>query len=579
MEMKRYRSLFLLAFLFRVSHLMISLRDPVYVTPIIDSATYVADAIGICKGEGFQDVPFWQGPLYPIFLAIPFLIAPGSIALAGFFQCIVGSLGCLLTYSLGKRLLSDPWAFAAAFVQALYPLAIFFDVEILPPVILLPLLVATAYLLLEWRSKGYSQGWQPVMAGGFMGLACLAVPSTLLSACALLFWFALCAQSSFQKAKAALLFALGIILCILPATLRNSMAGSERCLISSNGGINFYIGNNSQSLETQSIRPGIEWQILLRSPVALGYITPVQRSTYFYKEAFRWASENPKEAWTWSISKLFLSLHSREIMRNRDFYRTIQQTPWLRFPPRPFALLIGLALVGAWRVAEEKRHDVWLCVLMAGTVLGINVLFFPTARYRMGAVPFLCILAMFGSEKIWTLLCRSHWKEAIPWTGAFSIVFLVSLAPNPFPSNESLNRDLYNRAHVHLEKGKIEEAIPLFLQCIRQGVGTLDAWNGLAICRFRQGQSQEAEKLWHHLVLMEPKAFEAHYNLGISLQEKARYEEAMASYTKARALDPTMVPLLLRMAFCSRMMGQEEVARQLVQEAAAFNSPSYTRRP
>ncbi len=49
---------------------------------------------------------------------------------------------------------------------------------------------------------------------------------------------------------------LGAILAIAPVTARNWIQGRELVLISSNGGINLYLGNNPRHDETVGLRPG-----------------------------------------------------------------------------------------------------------------------------------------------------------------------------------------------------------------------------------------------------------------------------------------------------------------------------------
>ena len=108
-----------LALATRLCHLAWSTRDPLYLVPVIDSATYALDAGRILKGMGFTECPFWQGPLYPLFLAVPWAIRQGSAPLAGLIQCMVGAVSCLMTLWLGRRMMGGRWGasdgnFAAA---------------------------------------------------------------------------------------------------------------------------------------------------------------------------------------------------------------------------------------------------------------------------------------------------------------------------------------------------------------------------------------------------------------------------------------------------------------------------------
>ena len=575
--MKRTLLLFILALAARVSYLGVALRDPTYSTPVIDSETYVDDALRLLEGRGFKDAPFWQGPLYPVFLALPFSMASGSIAVAGFFQSILGALGCLLTYSLAEKLLPRNYALATGVLQALYPLSVFFDLEILAAVLQGPLLVGGVHLLLARQQRGQLKAWRPFASGLLMGFSSLAVPSSLVPGALLVIWCLLSPGSvgsprSWSKgAKNAALFLLGLFLTLFPVSLRNRIHGHEWCLISSNGGINFYIGNNEHSLLHQSIRPGIEWQILMRAPLSEGLTSPMEKNSFFYRKALQWWREHPMDATKWTLTKLFLSLHSREILRNRNFYETAKKVPWLQLPPRPFAFLFALAFMGAWSGVKRRNLHVGLCAAMASSVLFVGILFFPTARYRAGSLPFSFILAAFGVKEFISITSRKNWCEAILWGLACLSLLLFSLLSHPFPSNQSLNRSLYNEAYVLTVRKQYLKASELFRRCIEQGIGGVDAWNELAVCEAAIGNREEAERLWRLVTRLEPGAFEAYYNLGLSLQERGKYKAALKSYTSARALDPTMPTLLLRMAFCAEKLGYKQNAERLLSEAAAIS--------
>ena len=59
---------------------------------------------------------------------------------------------------------------------------------------------------------------------------------------------------------------LGALLVIAPVSLRNYLVGNDWVLISSNAGINFFIGNNADYRKTVSIQPGPEWRKLVARP-------------------------------------------------------------------------------------------------------------------------------------------------------------------------------------------------------------------------------------------------------------------------------------------------------------------------
>ena len=54
----------------------------------------------------------------------------------------------------------------------------------------------------------------------------------------------------------AVLFGVGVALPIAPVTLHNYLADGDLVLVASNGGVNFYIGNNPESDGVTAVVPG-----------------------------------------------------------------------------------------------------------------------------------------------------------------------------------------------------------------------------------------------------------------------------------------------------------------------------------
>ena len=59
------------------------------------------------------------------------------------------------------------------------------------------------------------------------------------------------------------------------------------------------------------------------------------------------------------------------------------------------------------------------------------------------------------------------------------------------------------------------------------------------------GRLDEAEASYTQAIALKPDYAEAHYNLGITLQELGRLDEAEASYTQAIALKPDFAECFL----------------------------------
>lgn len=80
------------------------------------------------------------------------------------------------------------------------------------------------------------------------------------------------------------LVAIGTLAAIAPVTVKNYRASGRFALISHNGGLNFYIGNNPESDDTIAIRPGFAWERLDKLPMRAGVFHAVDADRYYYRQ-------------------------------------------------------------------------------------------------------------------------------------------------------------------------------------------------------------------------------------------------------------------------------------------------------
>ena len=202
-----------------------------------------------------------------------------------------------------------------------------------------------------------------------------------------------------------LLAALVGFACVVgPVTWRNAAVGGELVLVSANGGVNFYIGNNAAADSTVAIHPGMHWERLMAEPVEAGYESPGERSAYFMRRAFAdissdfpgWAGRLAEKAW--------LLLSGPEVKRNQDPYyaaghsRLLSLLLWDEAISFPHGVVLPLALLGlavTWR-QRNPALDL-LRLFLAGYGLSI-VLFFVTSRYRTPLTPAWLPFAAAGAR-------------------------------------------------------------------------------------------------------------------------------------------------------------------------------------
>ena len=551
--MRRHAALLLFVTALLVRLLCLAqLRDmPTFDVPLVDGANYFRTAEAIAAGDlrGGTRV-FWQPPLYPYFLAAVITLLGPSMTAIYAVQSALGALSCLLAHFIGRRLFSFRAGVCASLVMAFYGPLIHFDLQPLTPVLHVALVLGG--LLMMLRAAGVpapalAPGRDWLVAGVLWGLAAIATPNILLAVPPAAAWaIGRAARAGRPGAGAmtgsrlrpAALFLIGVAAPIALVAARNLAVARELVLISSNGGINFFIGNNPDYDRTIRIRPGGEFERLAQEPENLGIVSAAGRSRYFAARGLRFVSEYPGQALRLYARKTRELLAGREIPRNEDAYAYRRHSSLLalllwRFGIAfPFGILAPLALAGAIAVPapEETRPGRRLLLVYAGAYALSILLFFPTDRYRLPLVP---VLALFAGQSLGSF--PSAWKKpALAICSGLLLFNLDALQPREtWPEEEALNLAYALRA-----KGRIEEAKAEYRRALALNPRRLDPHNALAALAAQEGRWDEAAEHYRALVALAPDFAEARRNLGQAYLALGDREAARREWRIAVGLAP-----------------------------------------
>ncbi len=473
------------AFVLRVAHILGQRGDILFDHPVVDEETYVAMARRLADGQVGDPRAWYQPPgLTYALSAIFYACGPGLLA-PRIVQALVSTASCWLAFVVAKRFFSVPVALATAAVLAVHGVLVFEACELLPPTWMLAADLVALWALLEaCQRKGPASA---LGAGAALGVAAVFGPTVLP--------FALVAAWLLRRPMLVGAFIAGVALPIAPVTLGNWQRAHEVVLVSTNGGLNLYIGNNEGYDDTLAVRPGPHWEALQD-----------HSSSWFSQQVTAFWVDHPARAIGLYARKLFLYFDGPEIPRDTDIYAMRESSPLLgalvtRGPPwLPDGILVPLALVGAVACWPERRKLAMLYGFVATQALVVAA-FFVTSRYRVPALPVLAMFACAGIARV----ARADVRGRALAAGGF---VLGALALN-----------------VSTREARVSYA------------AELDFYRGMELKTYLHDPAGAAE----YLVMAtqeDPRDARAWFELGNVLDAKGRRPQAIDAWTRAGEVDP-----------------------------------------
>lgn len=365
--------------------------------PMFDGISYDILAHNLVSGNGFalDAATAFRPPGYPFFLALIYLIFGRSYGWIRTWQAVLGAIAPLLTYALARRLWSWRVAGLVAVGMAVHPLLVTFTQAIYPETLVVFLLCLL--LVLTTARDGPMRAWRFLLVGLVLGAMSLIRPDTLLLSVGFALWAAFRERDRLRSVVAAGLLVVGVLSWVLPWTWRNYREFDSFILVSTNGGVNLWTGNNPLA-QGGRVDPSSETWLEEDPPQgfegwpALGEIQSDQR---FRRTALTWIQEHPAE---------FLSLLPMKLLR----------ALWINFGaqhkqvelPGPillaYVVFLGMSLAGAFFSIKHWKRLVPLYLPVVHTML-VSLIFFGSTRQSALLVP---IQVLFAALAIVGLLQR-----------------------------------------------------------------------------------------------------------------------------------------------------------------------------
>lgn len=553
---------------------------PLFYAATGDTVEYARRAQTILAGELLgRGVYFHSSPAYPYFIAAVKAVTRGGFAdfrVVALLQLLASVATAALVFLLGKRLAGTAAGVVAGLVYALSPAAVFYDGELLMD-FLLPAVLAGVALLASttrWSLR------RAAAAGALISVGALARPSylLLLLPAALVIWFLAEGTSRLARGKYVAALVAAAALVVAPCAVRNYVVGRDVVLISSNGGVNLFIGNNPQANGTFKA-PGpwpahLEASSTAYAEEKLGRpLKPSEVSAFFTREAATYVVTQPGDYLTKVGRRLRLVAGAYEIPNHMDFNFFRPRSGVLKILPFTWGIIFPWALAGAVLAAARRkfRPTLALAVVYLGS---LATLFFVTGRYRFPAFPLLAVFAAAAAVGlVEAARSRTKWKIAV---GAAVVIAGYVAAYWPPPANVKIS-EAYSHHHLggaYASLGDDRAAAKAYEKAVAVAPEDAFSWNNLGLAYIRLNNVPAAERALDQALKLTPDNPDTLNSYGTLLLYQDRYAEAERFIGGALARDPDNVPALVNYGIVLLARRDGDGALRTLERAAALN-PGY----
>lgn len=536
---------FFAALLVRIIYIVTFRDSPFFNGLIVDAQWHDGWARGWADGTWkMGGRAFFRAPLYPLFLSCIYRIFGHDLLAVRIVQAVIGSGTVAALAGSGWRIGGRKTALWAAVIALLYGPLLFFDAEILIPNLLIALLAWTLFF-----SLGRPSVHNYTIAAILLGLAVITRPNALVLVPVLCVY--ICMRTGAGTGIPRRVLTWFVVLALAPAivvTVVNAREEGAFIFIASQGGVNLYAGNNPQATGRTVVVPEMKhrqtgWSNFVKlshdvaEEEAGRELDSREVSSFWARRAFDWIRSNPAAAAVLTVKKIYYVINAFEVANNRDPYLNtsfpltilLWKTPWFAFP---WGLVFPLALAGivlGRRNWEERRSTCLLCAWLIVYALSL-VPFFVTARFRMGMVPAVILLAAYAASR-----GRGMLRPVPLAAGIVGMIFVnASLfavrGGNPAQEKAKLGAAL-------LIENRLAESRRMFEEAVAEDPNA-DYVYLLGQTYFLEGRYEEALGLFRQSIELDPANYRVLYHIGNSLMYVGNYDEAVRALERSVELNP-----------------------------------------
>lgn len=503
-----------------------------------------------------QDMAYFFSPGYPILLGSWYWLTEAETASGRLLNVLLSFLTLHLIAHCGRMLSGPRAAIAAGFGWIICENTIFFEQLILTEIASSAALMGLATLGV-WLLKDADTSQTRKVLLGSLGMGILLGISALFRTNFVvvgLVFVLLAARACWANGHrsrivpAALLFLLGAAIPITPCAVHNWRAEQVFIPISSNFGLNFYIGNNENAIGVYDAPPSVldEDRGAPLARAALENPTANSRDIdrFWRREAFTYIRENPAGFARLLLRKILLLLYHYEFPQIYDADSMRDDIGILALPWPTYGAYFPLGIGGIF-VLSRRRDPHWRFILWSMLAVMLSLLpFFITGRYRFACLPLMLLPAAVGIDSL-ALAIRERDRPRVRnylfgvAVGCFLCwVPWVELDPRFRGLRAAADERFFElKAALHMEVEDWEGAEAILATIPEESLGSVGLFQ-LAHLREMQLHFCEAARLLRRATDQQPSEAIMWFNRAHAEMRCGLREDARDSYLRAFSIDP-----------------------------------------
>lgn len=522
---------------------VISIGDDFYANFLSDASTFRLWASQIVSGIPRTETVFPMGPLYPYFLAFNLKLGFSFYSVL-FLQAILGSVVAVMVGILTGRIFGRTAGYISGIMTACYAPFIFYDGLLLSESIQIFLLTLALFLIVPSDKKSPPK-MNLFLGGLFIGLTALGRGTILIFPLLVsLYWLMRYLFRPDAKVKRYPLYGVlllgGTVIGIIPATVHNLSHG-DFVPVSSNFGINFYIGNNVNSSGTYEEPAGINLSAdftgrgiaekesghpLKSSEVSAFWSARTQ--DYIRSDPGSFVAGLLRKAW---LYLWWFDIPQAESIQLQREFSGLFKLPLIGFG---FVLIFGISGI----VFCDRDDRIWIpALLLFANLLGVMI-FFVIGRFRPIGSLALLITSGTGVEICFRSLKNHNWSRVIRLSFLTVIIGIIMFLPRPVDIQSKLASAYDNVGIYNYYKNRTGEAISWYRRALSEEPGHTGALNNIGAYFYTEGDIDSARSYFHRSLQSDPGADKTLLNLGRIARDMGMIDSAYYYYQKAKEAAP-----------------------------------------